>query len=94
MGDYSDTQIALLRKMFNDCVIGARHQGERKVCRGFPQNLKSGIKNELKRLHKEGLVRIKKAGYGDQYSLEPAAMPRIKEILEKAEHPENEETSK
>ena len=94
MGDYSDIQIALLRKMFHDCVIGARHQGEREICRGFPPNLKSGVKNELKRLRKEGLVRIKKASYGDQYSLEPTAIPRIKEILEKAENPENGETSK
>ena len=87
--EYTDSQIALLRKMYYDGVIGARHQGEREVCRGFPKNLKSGIKNELKSLRKDGLVRIKKTGYGDQYSLEPTAIPRIIEILEKSDQNSN-----
>ncbi len=79
--DYSAIQLALLRKMWYDKIIGGKHHGERELCRGFPKDMKGGIEKELKGLIHDGLVLIKNAGYGKQYSLNPKALKEIKEII-------------
>lgn len=81
MNNYSATQMALLRKMYYDKVIGGKHHGERELCRGFPKEQKSGIENELKRLIKDGLMLVKITNYGKQYSLNPRAIREIREII-------------
>ncbi len=81
MDGYSATQMALLRKMYYDKVIGGKHHGERELCRGFPKELKSGIENELKRLIKDGLMLVKTTNYGKQYSLNPSAIGIIRGIM-------------
>ncbi len=81
MGDYSATQLALLRKMWYDKVIGGKHHGERELCRGFPNHLKSGVEKELKGLIKKGLVLLKSTNYGKQYSLNPRALKEIREAI-------------
>jgi len=81
MAGYSATQLALLRKMWYDKVIGGKHHGERELCRGFPKELKAGIEKELKGLIKDGLVLVKSAKYGKQYSLNPRAIKEIREVI-------------
>jgi len=82
MDGYSAIQLALLRKMWYDKVIGGKHHGERELCRGFPNKLKAGIEKELKGLIKDGLVLLKSTNYGKQYSLNPRAIKEIIEIIE------------
>lgn len=81
MDGYSPTQLALLRKMWYDRIIGGKHHGERELCRGFPNALKSGIEKELRGLIKDGLVLVKSTNYGKQYSLNPRAIKEIIQII-------------
>ena len=81
MDDYSATQLALLRKMWNDKVIGGKHHGERELCRGFPKEHKAGIEKELKGLIKKGFILPKSTNYGKQYSLNPKALKEIREAI-------------
>lgn len=81
MAQYSDTEKALLRRMFYDRIIGGKHHGERELCRGFPKGFDGNVPNTLKKFVKAGLVIQHPTSYGKQYSLNPRAIKEIKEII-------------
>lgn len=81
MVGYSDTEKALLRRMFYDRIIGGRHHGERELCRGFPKGFAGDVPSALKKFVKDGLVMQHPTIYGKQYSLNPRAIKEIKEII-------------
>lgn len=79
--EYDDVSKAILRKMFFDTRIGARHLGLEDLKRGFPSHAKGDVETRLKKLVKENLVLQHPTSYGKQYSLNPQMISQIIKIL-------------
>lgn len=74
-------EITILRFMFNDTRIGARHCGLREIQRGFPKHERGDVEDSLKILIKSGYVLNHPTSYGIQYSLNPRMIQEINEII-------------
>jgi hypothetical protein len=75
----NDVSKAILRKLFYDNRIGAKHISLENLKTGFPSHLKGDIDKELKKLVKENLILHHPTSYGPQYALNPQ---RLKEIID------------
>jgi len=72
---------AILRKMFYDKRIGARHLGLDDLKKGFPTHEQGSVEGSLVQLIKAGWVLRHPTSYGKQYSLNPKAIPQIIQVL-------------
>ena len=73
-----DVSKAILRKLFYDNRIGAKHISLENLKTGFPSHLKGDVEKKLKKLVKENLVLKHPTSYGIQYALNPK---RLQEII-------------
>ena len=80
--EYDDVSKAILRKMFFDTRIGARHLGLEDLKRGFPSHAKGDVESKLKKIIKENLVLQHPTSYGMQYSLNPKTLEVVKKIIQ------------
>jgi hypothetical protein len=81
MSIYDDTSKAILRKMFYDRRIGAKHISLDNLKTGFPSHLKGDVDKKLKKLVKENLVLTHPTSYGPQFALNPNMLQEIIKIL-------------
>lgn len=82
MSSLNDIEKIVLRKLFLDRIIGARHTSIDNVPKGFPKHLRGEVKKAVKKLIKKGLIIVKPTSYGIQVSLNPAKIDKIREIIE------------
>ena len=73
-----DASKAILRKLYYDNRIGARHISLENIKTGFPSHVKGDVDKKLKRLVKDNLVLVHPTSYGPQYALN---LQRIQEII-------------
>ncbi|OLE41277.1 MAG: hypothetical protein AUG16_00595 [Thaumarchaeota archaeon 13_1_20CM_2_39_20] len=73
-----DVSKAVLRKLFYDNRIGAKHISLENLKTGFPSHLKGDVDKKLRKLVKENLVLKHPTSYGPQYALNPQ---RLQEII-------------
>ncbi len=78
----TDTEVAILKKLYNHNFIGEKHTSEDNVPKGFPKHLCGNIKKALKNLIREGYITPKITSYGLEVSLNPRKIEEIKKILE------------
>lgn len=78
---YDSVSEAILRKLFYDNRIGARHLGLEDLKRGFPSHLKGDVDKKLKKLVKDNLIIPHPTSYGPQYALNPKRLQDVINIL-------------
>lgn len=76
-----DVSKAILRKLFYDNRIGAKHISLENLKTGFPSHLKGDVDKKLKKLVKENLILQHPTSYGLQYALNPGRLQEIIAIL-------------
>lgn len=72
---------AILRKLFYDNRIGAKHISLENLKTGFPSHLKGDVDKKLKKLVKDNLILQHPTSYGPQYALNPHRLQEILDIL-------------
>ena len=82
--DYGVLDKTILRKLFYDNRVGAKHLSFEDLQRGFPSHVKGDVKKQMKKLIKENLILHHPTSYGMQYSLNPQKLKEIIMII----HPE------
>lgn len=81
-----DVSKAILRKLYYDNRIGAKHISLENIKTGFPSHAKGDVDKKLKKLVKDNLVLVHPASYGPQFALNPQRLEEIINILgEKSE---------
>lgn len=81
MGTYSEVEKAILRKLYFDRFIGARHTSIDNIPKGFPKHLRGEVKKATKRLMKRGFFIVKPTSYGIEISLDPRKLKDIENII-------------
>ena len=76
-----DVSKAILRKLFYDNRIGAKHISLENLKTGFPSHMKGDVDKKLKKLIKENLILQHPTSYGPQYALNPQRIQEIISIL-------------
>ncbi|HEX5457837.1 MAG TPA: hypothetical protein VFX64_05560 [Candidatus Nitrosotalea sp.] len=76
-----NTSKAILRKLFYDNRIGAKHISLENLKTGFPSHLKGDVDKKLKKLVKENLVLKHPTSYGHQYALNPTRLQDVIDLL-------------
>lgn len=76
-----DVSNAILRKLFYDNRIGAKHISLENLKTGFPSHLKGDVDKKLKNLVKENLILKHPTSYGPQYALNPQRLQEVIGIL-------------
>ncbi|MGI0066623.1 MAG: hypothetical protein ACREA5_01790 [Nitrosotalea sp.] len=76
-----DVSKAILRKLFYDNRIGAKHISLENLKTGFPSHLKGDVDKKLKKLVKDNLILTHPTSYGPQYALNPRRLQEIINIL-------------
>lgn len=79
---YSETEKAVLKKLYVDGFVGARHTSVDNVPKGFPKHLRGDVKKAVKKLNKKGFFIVKPTSYGLEISLNPRKMKEIKRIIQ------------
>ncbi len=77
-----DVNKAILRKLFYDNRIGAKHISLENLKTGFPSHLKGDVDKKLKRLVKDNFVLQHPTSYGMQFALNPQRLHEIINILD------------
>lgn len=77
-----DVSKAILRKLFYDNRIGAKHISLENLKTGFPSHLKGDVDKKLKRLVKDNFVLQHPTSYGMQFALNPQRLHEIINILD------------
>ena len=72
-----DVSKAILRKLFYDNRIGAKHISLENLKTGFPSHAKGDVDKKLKKLVKENLILQHPTSYGPQYALNPQLIQEI-----------------
>ena len=72
----------ILKKMFLDHRIGAKHISLQNLKTGFPSHVKGDVDKQLKKLVKQNLILMHPTSYGPQYALNPRKLQEIVKILE------------
>lgn len=78
----TETEIDILKKLYNHNFIGEKHTSEDNVPKGFPKHLRGNVKKALKKLIREGYVTPKITSYGLEVSINPRRIEEIKKIIE------------
>lgn len=76
-----DIKRGLIRKLFYLGKWGRSHTSFDNLPKGFPKELRKGVKTVAKDLIKKGLLLSKPTSYGIQVSLNPTKKPEIENIL-------------
>ena len=71
----------VLRRLYNYGYIGERHTSIVNLRKGAPSKFQNSIDKAIKDLYKFGYLVRKKAGYGEQVSLNKNMIPQIEEII-------------
>ncbi|MFY9300750.1 MAG: hypothetical protein WAO91_06135 [Candidatus Nitrosotenuis sp.] len=79
---YDEISKNILRRMYNDNRIGARHLGLEDLKHGVPSHLKGDVDKQLKKLVKANLILHHPTSYGMQYSLNPHMIHEIRAIIQ------------
>ena len=79
---YDRVSKAILRKLFYDNRIGAKHLGINDITKGFPSHIKGDVEKQIRKLVKKNLILHHPTSYGMQYSLNPRMIQEIVSIIE------------
>ncbi len=79
--DYNEIEITLLRKLFNNRIIGSRHTEFSSALRSFQRSEVGDVKKCLKKLIKEGLILQSKKTGELHISLNHRRIGEIKAII-------------
>lgn len=79
-----DVSKAILRKLFYDNRIGAKHISLENLKTGFPSHIKGDVDKKLKKLVKENLILYHPTSYGSQYALNPQRLQEVIGMLNQA----------
>lgn len=77
-----DVGKAILRKLFYDNRIGAKHISLENLKTGFPSHLKGDVDKKLTKLVKANLILKHPTSYGMQYALNPQRLQEIINVLD------------
>ena len=79
--DYNEIEITLLRKLFNNRIIGSKHTEFSTALRGFHRSDAGDVKKCLEKLIKDGLILQSKKTGEQHISLNHKRIGEIKAII-------------